>query len=155
MKRTGRSEPPPVPDVITPEMLDWEALGLPEALRPACVPKPPAKLAPPVPTPPQRDNLMTEAEVAERLRCSVSKVRKLRYTGRLAFIPGRPVLITDGAFRELLEVEEQRRPRTRPMSKKANAAAGEKKKGTGGLSPEERGRILWLRHRAPQLRKSR
>lgn len=39
--------------------------------------------------------LLTEVDVAARLRCSVSKIRKLRYTGRLAFIPGRPVFIRE------------------------------------------------------------
>ncbi|MCW2317217.1 excisionase family DNA binding protein [Rhodoblastus acidophilus] len=39
--------------------------------------------------------LLTEPEVAERLRCSTSKVKRLRRQRRLAYIPGRPVLIDE------------------------------------------------------------
>lgn len=37
--------------------------------------------------------LLKEIEVAERLRCSPSKVKRLRLSGKLAYLPGRPVLI--------------------------------------------------------------
>ena len=37
--------------------------------------------------------LLTEPETAERLRCSTSKIKRLRKAGVLPFIPGRPVLI--------------------------------------------------------------
>lgn len=47
--------------------------------------------------------ILTEAEAAERLGCSVSKLKKLRYAGRLAFIPGRPVLILE---RDLLAFQK-------------------------------------------------
>lgn len=36
---------------------------------------------------------LTEPEVAEILRCSRQKVQRLRLSGRLAYLPGRPVLI--------------------------------------------------------------
>ena len=38
-------------------------------------------------------NLLLESEVAQMLRCSTSKVKRLRLSGKLPFIPGRPVLI--------------------------------------------------------------
>jgi len=38
---------------------------------------------------------LTETEVAERLRCSNAKVKRLRLSGRLPFIKGRPVLIDE------------------------------------------------------------
>lgn len=38
-------------------------------------------------------NLLLEREVARRLRCSTSKVKRLRLSGELAYLPGRPVLI--------------------------------------------------------------
>lgn len=38
---------------------------------------------------------LTEAEVAERLRCSTSKIKRLRLAGKLPYLPGRPVLITE------------------------------------------------------------
>ncbi len=40
-------------------------------------------------------NFLTEPEVAERLRCSTTKVKRLRLSGRLPFIKGRPVLIDE------------------------------------------------------------
>lgn len=36
---------------------------------------------------------LTEPEVAEILRCSRQKVQRLRLSGQLAYLPGRPVLI--------------------------------------------------------------
>lgn len=44
--------------------------------------------------------MLTEPEVAERLRCSTSKIKRLRFAGKLAYLPGRPVLI------ELSELED-------------------------------------------------
>lgn len=38
--------------------------------------------------------LLIEAEVAEILRCSTTKVKRLRLSGQLPFLPGRPVLIS-------------------------------------------------------------
>lgn len=45
----------------------------------------------------------TEIEVAEMLRCSTSKVKRLRLSGALAYIPGRPVLIAETDLTEYLE----------------------------------------------------
>ncbi|WP_082494376.1 helix-turn-helix domain-containing protein [Methylobacterium sp. Leaf108] len=39
--------------------------------------------------------LLTLKEVATRLRCSVTKVQRLCFSGALSFIPGRPVLILE------------------------------------------------------------
>ncbi|WP_245295732.1 helix-turn-helix domain-containing protein [Rhizobium rhizosphaerae] len=39
--------------------------------------------------------MLTEPEVAERLRCSTSKIKRLRAAGKLAYLPGRPVLIDE------------------------------------------------------------
>ena len=44
--------------------------------------------------------LLTEPEVAERLRCSTEKVKRLRLSGKLAYLKGRPVLISEA---DLLE----------------------------------------------------
>ncbi len=41
---------------------------------------------------------LTEPEVAEVLRCSTSKIKRLRLSGRLAYLPGRPVLIAEEAL---------------------------------------------------------
>lgn len=45
---------------------------------------------------------LLEAEVAERLGRSVSTVRRLRLTGRLAYIPGRPVLIDESDLKTFI-----------------------------------------------------
>lgn len=39
--------------------------------------------------------LLTEAEAAERLRCSTSKIKRIRQAGLLTYIPGRPLLIDE------------------------------------------------------------
>jgi hypothetical protein len=38
---------------------------------------------------------LTEREVADRLRCSLPKVKRLRLTGKLAYLPGRPPLVDE------------------------------------------------------------
>ncbi|MFD1982586.1 helix-turn-helix domain-containing protein [Mesorhizobium newzealandense] len=52
---------------------------------------------------PTVSSLLTQEEVAERLRCSVSKVKRLRVTGALAYLPGRPVMIEEADLEEYLE----------------------------------------------------
>lgn len=47
--------------------------------------------------------LLTEMEVAETLRCSPSKVKRLRLSGKLAYIPGRPPLVREEDLNEYLE----------------------------------------------------
>ena len=47
--------------------------------------------------------LLTEIEVAETLRCSTSKVKRLRLAGKLAYLPGRPVLIREDDLNAYLE----------------------------------------------------
>lgn len=44
---------------------------------------------------------LTEPEAAQTLRCSTSKIKRLRLSGRLPYVAGRPVLIAEadlGAF---------------------------------------------------------
>ncbi|CAI2931888.1 helix-turn-helix domain-containing protein [Aminobacter niigataensis] len=47
--------------------------------------------------------LLLESEVAERLRCSTVTVKRLRLSGRLAYIPGRPVKIDEADLNAYLE----------------------------------------------------
>lgn len=47
--------------------------------------------------------MLTEIEVSEVLRCSVSKVKRLRLSGRLAYLPGRPVLVREEDLNAYLE----------------------------------------------------
>ncbi|MAN78366.1 MAG: DNA-binding protein [Rhizobiales bacterium] len=37
--------------------------------------------------------LLTEPEVAHMLRCSTSKIKRLRLSGKLAYLPGRPLYV--------------------------------------------------------------
>lgn len=39
--------------------------------------------------------LLTDYEAAEILRCSPSKIKRLRLTGKLPYIPGRPAFILE------------------------------------------------------------
>lgn len=51
--------------------------------------------------------LLTEAEVAERLRCSQSTVKRLRRQG-LAYLPGRPVKIAECDLVAFLDERKRR-----------------------------------------------
>ncbi|MBZ9706120.1 helix-turn-helix domain-containing protein [Mesorhizobium sp. ESP7-2] len=72
--------------------------------------------------------LLTQDEVAERLRCSTSKVKRLRISGSLAYIPGRPVMIEEtdlDAYKE--RVKCQALPRTsKKMAKERGMSTGRK-----------------------------
>ncbi len=49
------------------------------------------------------DQFMTEPEVAKLLRCSTSKVKRLRLAGKLAYAAGRPVLISVADLKAYLD----------------------------------------------------
>lgn len=51
-------------------------------------------------------NLLTQEEAARLLRCSISKVERLRRDGALPYIPGRPVKVE---LADLLAYVEQTR----------------------------------------------
>ena len=58
---------------------------------------------------------LTEPETAERLRCSTSKIKRLRLSGALPYVPGRPVLIDENdlnAYLECLKCRPQNSPKT-------------------------------------------
>lgn len=58
----------------------------------------------------QPDKLLLQKEVAKRLGCSESKVARLRFQGKLAYIPGRPVLIGEADLKAYLDgVSEAKR----------------------------------------------
>lgn len=81
--------------------------------------------------------LLTQDEVAEILGCSVSKIRRLRQTGRLAYIPGRPVLIDEA---DLAQYQEA-------LKRAALPPKAEKKKEEfvhPQQSPAKLARLIWL-----------
>lgn len=72
--------------------------------------------------------LLTEAEVAERLRCSKSKVKRLRLGGKLAYLPGRPVLIDEADLAAYLnsvkrKAEAETEAKARSLDPRVTAAA--------------------------------
>lgn len=48
-------------------------------------------------------DLLTEPETAQLLRCSPSKIKRLRLGGKLAYLPGRPVMIDRRAINDYLD----------------------------------------------------
>lgn len=62
---------------------------------------------------------LTEPEVAELLRCSTTKIKRLRLKGALAYYPGRPVLIAESDLQAYLdELKRNTRPPPPPEEKK-------------------------------------
>lgn len=65
---------------------------------------------------------LLQTEASEFLGCSEQKVKRLRLSGRLPYIPGRPVLLDEVDLVAFLEEErlsrerreEAKRPRARP-----------------------------------------
>ncbi len=65
--------------------------------------------------------LLTQAETAERLQCSVATVKRLRKAGKLSYLPGKPVLIDEqDVFRFLAEKAAKKEERA---AKRRAAAA--------------------------------
>lgn len=93
------------------------------------------------------EKLFTEAEVAERLNCSVARIRKLRAAGRLAYLPGRPVLITERDFNAFVESErEHLKTLTGKRRKRAKKfLPPEDPPPKGGMTPEQRGRWIAIK----------
>ena len=61
--------------------------------------------------------LLFESEVADRLRCSTSKVKRLRLSGQLAFIPGRPPLIAEEDLEAFIDrMKRKRADKLRPAA---------------------------------------
>lgn len=66
--------------------------------------------------------LLTEAEVAALLRCSRDKIKRLRLSGALSYLPGRPPLITRddlNAYIEAVRLEAVKRRGPEPGSPEA------------------------------------
>lgn len=69
---------------------------------------------------------LTEAEAAEILRCSTSKIKRLRLGGELSYIPGRPVLIAETdllAYLEEVKRKSEPPPPPPPMTPAEEHAA--------------------------------
>jgi Helix-turn-helix domain len=89
--------------------------------------------------------LLREWEVAEILRGSTSKVKRLRLSGQLAYIPGRPVLIDEAdviAYLEGVKRREREKLGPEPGSPEAKLQARKE--------AEQRARKIWTLHRLRQ-----
>lgn len=60
------------------------------------------------------DRLLLQSEVAERLRCGDSTVKRLRMAGKLPYIPGRPVKIRESDLLAYIEAETVRAAPSKP-----------------------------------------
>lgn len=49
------------------------------------------------------ERFLTEPEVAEILRCSTSKVKRLRLGGKLPYLPGRPLLVRQSDLNDFID----------------------------------------------------
>lgn len=89
--------------------------------------------------------LLTEPEAAERLRCSTSKIKRLRLAGKLPYIAGRPVLIEEVDLDGYLESAKRR----------AKPGPAPNPSGTRGAADARQWALqaTVLSHRAPTRRK--
>ncbi|OLP60340.1 hypothetical protein BJF93_15395 [Xaviernesmea oryzae] len=70
---------------------------------------------------------LTEPEAAEILQCSSSKIRRLRFSGELAYIPGRPVLIEEADLEAYIEEKRRQRAQKEAEYRAARAPMDAKK----------------------------
>lgn len=77
--------------------------------------------------------LLTQAEVAERLRVSVRTVARLRADGELPYLPGRPVRIAESDLGDYLE-RRKRWLRTRPIASRRTFASRGTEAATGSCA---------------------
>lgn len=87
-----------------------------------------------------RSTLLIDEEVAARLRCSKFVVKRLRLSGKLPYLPGRPPRV-DEADLDSYIAQTKRRGRAPDAEAKAEDAAI-------GL----KARRLWLKHRFKHIR---
>lgn len=58
---------------------------------------------------------MTEAEAAELMRCSREKIKRLRLSGKLPYLPGRPVLIDEADLVAMIEAMKAKSVQKHPQ----------------------------------------
>jgi hypothetical protein len=89
----------------------------------------------------------TQAEAAAILRVSITTITRIRQSGQIAFIPGRPVKITDAALNEYIKgTETWHDPTTAPIStprKTARSKSGGQT--TDDLSAARQARKIFLK----------
>ena len=91
--------------------------------------------------------MMTEQEVAAYLRCSRSKVKRLRLTGRLAYLPGRPVLIEQDDLLAYIAHEMRSAKAAGPPTAEVMVAAQEAAQLASIAAARQRARETWILRR--------
>lgn len=61
-----------------------------------------------------RMKLLTETEAAELMRCSREKIKRLRLSGQLPYLPGRPVLIDEADLLAMIEAAKAKTAQKSP-----------------------------------------
>ncbi|TIP24263.1 MAG: helix-turn-helix domain-containing protein [Mesorhizobium sp.] len=84
--------------------------------------------------------LLTEAELATKLRCSQSKIKRLRRSGKLAYLRGRPVLIEPAAVDAYLR--SIRQEAVTPAPKAIQPSTGEPEIGSAEYEALQRQKII-------------
>lgn len=70
--------------------------------------------------------LLTETEAAEILKCSATTVKRLRLTGKLTYLEGRPVLIDEVDLQAFIDVEDARKAKkAQPADKSRRVTTAE------------------------------
>lgn len=93
---------------------------------------------------PAEREFLTEPEVARILRCGTSKVKRLRLGGRLAYLPGRPVLIARADLNAF--IEETMRKARKPEA----AAASDDTRTRGEADARQWALNAVFKYRAPR-----
>jgi excisionase family DNA binding protein len=68
--------------------------------------------------------LLTQKEAAELLRMSVRQLQRLREAGKISFLPGRPVKLTEPALREYVEAAARPASKANPAQPAAGPSLG-------------------------------
>lgn len=90
--------------------------------------------------------LLTEEEVAVLLRCSSAKIKRLRLSGAIAYLPGRPPLILRDDLNAYLEGARRKAAKKRGPEPGTPEAHEE-----GFEEARRRARRNWLRRRMKQV----
>jgi hypothetical protein len=94
---------------------------------------------------PRKFKLLTDAEVADVLRCKPAKVRRLRLSGKLPYLRGRPSMTLESDLEAY--VERERKIKSAGIPGSPEFAAME------ALEFERRGKAAWKKFHARMARR--
>ncbi|MFI5411580.1 helix-turn-helix domain-containing protein [Kaistia sp. UC242_56] len=91
--------------------------------------------------------LITEAEVAVILRCSRSKVKRLRLTGQLIYLVGRPVLVDEADLQAYMDEVKSRKAAQEPPKPVKIEPTPEQLHQEGLRQARIRAQTVWMRRK--------